>query len=80
MALAGTASVALDVRLIAAKAGASQSSPSVRNSPHLARVAQCDSPAARKEGMRPLRLSAAMHVARGITTIEEVLGVLPLIE
>lgn len=30
--------------------------------------------------MRPLRLSAAMHVARGITTIEEVLGVLPLIE
>ncbi len=36
--------------------------------------------AALKEGMRPLRLSAAMHVARGTTTIEEVLGVLPPIE
>ena len=36
--------------------------------------------AALKEGMRPLRLSAAMHVARGTTTIEEVIGVLPTIE
>jgi len=35
---------------------------------------------ARKEGMRPLRLSAATHVARGITTIEEVIGVLPTID
>lgn len=33
-----------------------------------------------KEGMRPLRLSAAMHVARGVTTIEEVLGVLPVVD
>ncbi|MGH8165070.1 MAG: GspE/PulE family protein, partial [Rhodanobacteraceae bacterium] len=29
------------------------------------------------EGMRPLRISAAAQVARGITTAEEVLGVLP---
>ncbi|MEO6967632.1 MAG: GspE/PulE family protein [Rhodanobacteraceae bacterium] len=29
------------------------------------------------EGMRPLRISAAAQVARGITTVEEVLGVLP---
>ena len=36
--------------------------------------------AARKEGMRPLRLSAATHVARGVTTIEEVIGVLPTID
>ncbi|MFO1493554.1 MAG: GspE/PulE family protein [Lysobacterales bacterium] len=36
--------------------------------------------AALKEGMRPLRLSAAAHVARGLTTIEEVLGVLPPID
>ncbi len=36
--------------------------------------------AALKEGMRPLRLSAAMHVARGTTTIEEVMGVLPPID
>ncbi len=55
-------------------------SPALRSMIHpsveLAKFAE----AARKEGMRPLRLSAAMHVARGITTIEEVLGVLPLIE
>jgi general secretion pathway protein E len=38
------------------------------------------SEAALKEGMRPLRLSAAMHVARGLTTVEEVLGVLPPID
>jgi len=29
------------------------------------------------EGMRPLRISAAAQVARGVTTVEEVLGVLP---
>jgi general secretion pathway protein E len=29
------------------------------------------------EGMRPLRISAAAQVARGVTTIEEVMGVLP---
>jgi general secretion pathway protein E len=55
-------------------------SPALRSMIHpsveLAKFAE----AARKEGMRPLRLSAAMHVARGITTIEEVLGVLPPIE
>ena len=33
-----------------------------------------------KDGMRPLRLSAAAHVARGITTIEEVLHVLPPVD
>ncbi len=33
--------------------------------------------AALAEGMRPLRLSAAEQVAKGITTIEEVLSVLP---
>jgi general secretion pathway protein E len=32
------------------------------------------------EGMRPLRVSAAQQVARGITTIAEVVGVLPPIE
>jgi len=32
------------------------------------------------EGMRPLRVSAAAQVARGITTISEVVGVLPPIE
>jgi general secretion pathway protein E len=30
--------------------------------------------------MRPLRVSAAQQVARGITTIAEVVGVLPPIE
>ena len=29
------------------------------------------------EGMRPLRISASAQVARGVTTIEEVMGVLP---
>jgi general secretion pathway protein E len=29
------------------------------------------------EGMRPLRVSAAAQVARGVTTIAEVVGVLP---
>ena len=33
--------------------------------------------AALAEGLRPLRLSAAEQVAKGITTIEEVLSVLP---
>jgi general secretion pathway protein E len=33
--------------------------------------------AALSDGMRPLHLSAAMQVARGITTIPEVVGVLP---
>jgi general secretion pathway protein E len=32
------------------------------------------------EGMRPLRVSAAAQVARGITTIAEVVGVLPPVE
>jgi general secretion pathway protein E len=32
------------------------------------------------EGMRPLRVSAAQQVARGVTTIAEVVGVLPPIE
>ena len=35
------------------------------------------STAALSDGMRPLHLSAAMQVARGITTIPEVVGVLP---
>jgi general secretion pathway protein E len=33
--------------------------------------------AALKENMKPLRISAAQHVARGLTTIEEVMSVLP---
>ena len=33
--------------------------------------------AAIREGLRPLCLSAAEQVAKGITTVEEVLGVLP---
>jgi general secretion pathway protein E len=33
-----------------------------------------------KDGMKPLRISAAQHVARGITTIEEVLGALPPVD
>jgi len=32
------------------------------------------------EGMRPLRVSAAAQVARGVTTIAEVVGVLPPVE
>jgi len=32
------------------------------------------------EGMRPLRISAAEQVARGLTTVQEVLAVLPPIE
>jgi len=33
--------------------------------------------AALKEGMKPLRISAAMQVAAGLTTVREVLNVLP---
>ena len=33
-----------------------------------------------KDGMKPLRISAAQHVARGNTTMEEVLGALPPVE
>jgi general secretion pathway protein E len=36
--------------------------------------------AALADGMRPLRVSAAMQVARGVTTIPEVMGALPPIE
>ena len=36
--------------------------------------------AALSEGMRPLRISAAEQVARGLTTVQEVLAVLPPIE
>jgi general secretion pathway protein E len=36
--------------------------------------------AALAEGMRPLRISAAEQVARGLTTVQEVLNVLPPIE
>ncbi len=36
--------------------------------------------AALAEGMRPLRVSAAAQVARGVTTVAEVIGVLPPIE
>jgi general secretion pathway protein E len=36
--------------------------------------------AALKEGMRPLRISAADQVARGLTTVQEVLTVLPPVE
>jgi len=38
---------------------------------------QVFSEAAAKDGMKPLRISAAQHVARGLTTLEEVMGVLP---
>ena len=36
--------------------------------------------AALSDGMRPLHLSAAMQVARGVTTIAEVVGVLPPVD
>src|SRR5262249_50755992 len=36
--------------------------------------------AALADGMRPLRVSAAAQVARGVTTIAEVVGVLPPID
>jgi general secretion pathway protein E len=43
-------------------------------SPDLAALTQ----AAYKAGMRPLRVSGAMKVAQGITTLEEVMKVAPL--
>ncbi len=55
-------------------------------SPHLRRLisAQLDlaqfGQAALAEGMRPLRISAADQVAAGLTTVEEILSVLPPIE
>ncbi len=55
-------------------------------SPELRRLIQRDldltafSQAAIREGLRPLRLAAAQHVAAGITTIEEVMGVLPPVD
>ena len=33
-----------------------------------------------KDGMKPLRISAAQHVARCLTTIEEVLAELPPVD
>ncbi|MCW8806537.1 MAG: GspE/PulE family protein [Rhodanobacter sp.] len=38
------------------------------------------SQAALSEGMRPLRISAAQQIARGLTTVEEILTVLPPID
>jgi general secretion pathway protein E len=55
-------------------------SPTLRSMIHPTTEMAKFAEAARKEGMRPLRLSAATHVARGVTTIEEVIGVLPTIE
>jgi len=55
-------------------------SPTLRSMIHPSVELAKFSEAALKEGMRPLRLSAATHVARGITTIEEVIGVLPLVD
>jgi len=55
-------------------------SPTLRSMIHPNTEMAKFSETARKEGMRPLRLSAATHVARGITTIEEVIGVLPTID
>ena len=55
----------------------------MRISPHLRHLIQPSvdmeklGQAALSEGMRPLRISAAAQVARGITTIAEVVGVLP---
>jgi general secretion pathway protein E len=55
----------------------------MRISPHLRQLIQPSvdmeklGHAALEEGMRPLRISAAAQVARGITTIAEVVGVLP---
>jgi general secretion pathway protein E len=55
-------------------------------SPELRRMIQKDldltafTQAAIREGLRPLRLAAAQHVAAGITTIEEVMGVLPPVD
>jgi len=58
----------------------------MRMTPTLRRMVQADTDvirfgeAALADGMRPLRLSAAVQVARGITTIAEVITVLPPLE
>src|ERR1700733_13981805 len=58
----------------------------VRISPHVCAMIlpsmglQKLSETALAEGLRPLRVSAAAQVARGITTIAEVVGVLPPVE
>ena len=58
----------------------------MRLSPHLRSLisAQLDlghfGQAALAEGMRPLRISAAAQVARGVTTVQEILTVLPPVE
>jgi general secretion pathway protein E len=58
----------------------------MRLSPHLRSLisAQLDlgnfGQAALAEGMRPLRISAAAQVARGVTTVQEILMVLPPVE
>jgi general secretion pathway protein E len=36
--------------------------------------------AALAEGLRPLRISASTQVARGLTTVQEILSVLPPVE
>ncbi|HJU39762.1 MAG TPA: GspE/PulE family protein [Tahibacter sp.] len=58
----------------------------MRLSPKLRQMIQADtdlvkfSEAALAEGMRPLRISAAAQVARGVTTVAEVMTVLPPVE
>jgi general secretion pathway protein E len=58
----------------------------MRISPHLRQLIQpaldldALTAAALANGMRPLRISAAAQVARGVTTIPEVIGVLPPLE
>ena len=58
----------------------------MRISPHLRQMMQPPvdlvklTEAALAEGMRPLRVSAAAQVARGVTTIAEVIGVLPPVD
>jgi general secretion pathway protein E len=58
----------------------------MRLSPKLRALIQADtdlikfSEAALAEGMRPLRISAAAQVARGVTTVAEVMTVLPPVE
>jgi general secretion pathway protein E len=58
----------------------------MRLSPKLRQLVQADTDlikfgeAALAEGMRPLRISAAAQVARGITTVAEVMTVLPPVE
>jgi len=58
----------------------------MRISPHLRQMMQPPvdlvklTEAALAEGLRPLRVSAAAQVARGITTIAEVVGVLPPVD